>query len=144
MTVMKPHCCDWMVRLGCRPGGNTKAFKGKGLPSRQVRQLATELAQVRAQMRQLKLETRTMRVRQFALEIHVKAASGAMMLHWRMARGQHAVWERDIAPLLPRFPVELQAWYRKLHRQVQILNVEERCLRYVHHALKRLTERLRE
>ena len=67
-----------------------------------------------------------------------------MTLRWRMVRGEHALWERDIAPLLPRFPVELQAWYQKLHHQAQILNVEERCLRYVHHALKCLTERLQE
>ena len=142
---MKPHCCDLSDAIsGCQPSGCTKAFKGKGAPRQRMRQLTAQLAHVHARMRQLKVETRTMRARQFALDLYTKTATGAVTLRWRMAQGKHALWHRDIAPLLPRFPVELQSWYRRLDRQVQILNVEERCLRYVHYAFKHLIERLRE
>ena len=142
---MKPPFCDMSDAIsGCQPDGCTKGFKGKGTPRQRMRKVEAQLALVHARMRQLKVESRTMQTRHFALDLYTKRATRTMTLRWRMVRGEHALWERDIAPLLPRFPVELQAWYRKLHHQAQILNVEERCLRYVHHALKRLTERLRE
>jgi hypothetical protein len=62
------------------------------------------------------------------------------MLRWRMALGKHALWERDIEPLLHRFPVTLQDWYRAVNLEAQMLNAEERCLRYAYRTWSRLLD----
>jgi hypothetical protein len=59
-----------------------------------------------------------------------------------MALGKHALWERDIEPLLHHFPVALQAWYRELNVEAQMLNAEERCLRYAYRTLSHLLDQL--
>jgi len=59
-----------------------------------------------------------------------------------MANGKHALWGRDIEPLLHHFPVALQDWYRELNVEAQMLNAEERCLRYAHRTWSRLLDQL--
>jgi hypothetical protein len=92
-------------------------------------------------MRQLKEESRAIRGRIFGLHTYVR--NGSVELRWRYLTGRHAIWERDIEPSLARFPVELQAWYRRANVASGILNVQERCLRYERSALQRLLEWLR-
>lgn len=47
---------------------------------------------------------------------------------------------RDIEPLLSHFPGALQDWYRQLNVEAQMLNAEERCLRYAYRTLSRLLD----
>lgn len=125
-----------------QPRGCTKAFKGKGDLRRRLHDVEQQLAVLQRRMRQLKEETRAVRGRVFALETYVKHGSETVTLRWRLLVGKHAIWERDIEPLLGGFPAELQAWYRRANVTAVILNVQERCLRYERLALRRLLDRL--
>lgn len=124
------------------PFGGIKGFKGKGALRRRLRQLEDARSEVHRRMQQLSMATRDMRVRYFAMEMDRNRPDAALMLRWRMTLGNHALWGRDIEPLLHRFPVELQNWYRALNIEAQMLNAEERCLRYTHRTLSRLLDQL--
>lgn len=130
------------IKWPCPPFLGIKGFKGKGALRRRLRQLEDDRSMVHRRMQQLCMATRDMRIRYFFMEIDRNRAEGALMLRWRMALGKHALWGRDIEPLLHRFPIELQDWYRRLNVEAQMLNAEERCLRYAYRTLSRLLNQL--
>src|SRR5262245_43001449 len=136
---MKAHCFDRSVlNFDCATFADVKAFKGKGALRQRLRKSAALRVAVHERMRQLVMDTKNIRARQFALEVYTPRADSARRLRWRLVLGKHALWRRDIVPLLAMFPVELQRWYRDLHNEVMLLNVEERCLRHLERALQRL------
>ena len=102
-----------------------------------------QLAAVHRRMRQFKGESHAIRGRTFGLETEIRNGPESLMLRWRFSAGRHAIWGRDIEPMLAGFPMELQAWYRRANVASVILNVQERCLRYERSALQRLLEWLR-
>lgn len=120
-----------------------KAFKGKGELRRRMHDVEQQLAAVHRRMRQFKGESHAIRGRTFGLETEIRNGPESLMLRWRFSAGRHAIWERDIEPMLASFPMELQAWYRRANVASVILNVQERCLRYERSALQRLLDWLR-
>ena len=123
----------------CQHGVHTKAFTGKGVESRRIRQAKDDVDKVHQRQRELSIVTRNLEGRMFYLALHVRNATGQLSVRWRQAgsaRNTHLSWG-EMEGLFQHLPLALANWYRTADQMARTLNQEEQLAR---DALRRAQE----
>jgi hypothetical protein len=112
----------------CQQRVDTKGFKGKGGVHTWAKSAKGRLDAVRDDMAALASATNQIAPRYFYLQLHARSATGALSLRWRLATGQHALWEA-LARHLASLPLRVAEWYRAANEEAELLNAMEQALR---------------
>lgn len=111
---------------------DTKAFKGKGAAAAARAWANDARRRLRAHhdaMEQLKIESKKVPGRQYALETYRRTEKGECTLRWRMATAKHVTWP-VIAPHVAAMPKSMRDFYLDLQQTAIAMNAIEQCLRH--------------